>query len=135
MNEVVIDASTTIAWLLEETEDVVPVSLDDVELVAPWLWRIEVANAVWTQERRQRITAKQCRRALQIVDALEVDVVPEPAHRNMEHLVLLAKTHRLTTYDAVYLELAMSLSLRLSTFDQDLQRAAQQAGVDLWTTP
>ena len=135
MSEVVIDASTTLAWLLEESEDALPTSLEEVELVAPWLWRIEVANAVWTQERRQRITATQCRRALQIVDALEVDVVPEPTHRNMEHLVLLAKTHRLTTYDAVYLELAMNFSLPLSTFDHDLQQAAAQAGVELWTSP
>jgi predicted nucleic acid-binding protein len=42
-----------------------------------------------------------------------------------------ADLHRLTVYDATYLELALRLSLPLATFDDDLRRAAQQEGVSL----
>ena len=37
----------------------------------------------------------------------------------------LARTHRLSIFDATYLELAMRLSLPLATFDNGLIRAAQ----------
>jgi predicted nucleic acid-binding protein len=36
----------------------------------------------------------------------------------------LAERHRLTTYDAAYLELALRLALPLATLDEALRRAA-----------
>ncbi len=40
----------------------------------------------------------------------------------------LAITHRLTGYDAVYLELALRKNLPLATLDEDLVRACREAG-------
>ncbi len=45
--------------------------------------------------------------------------------------LILADRHRLTVYDATYLELALRLSLPLATLDDDLRRAAQDEGVTL----
>ncbi len=45
--------------------------------------------------------------------------------------LLLADLHRLTVYDATYLELALRLSLPLATLDDNLRRAAQREGVKL----
>jgi predicted nucleic acid-binding protein len=39
--------------------------------------------------------------------------------------------HRLTSYDAAYLELAMRTALPLATLDQDLRKAASAEGVSL----
>jgi len=39
--------------------------------------------------------------------------------------------HRLTAYDAVYLELAIRRSLPIATNDRELQRAAEAAGIAL----
>ena len=44
------------------------------------------------------------------------------------------KRHRLTGYDAAYLELARRLRLPLATKDADLLRAAPVAGVALFGT-
>ena len=44
---------------------------------------------------------------------------------------MLAEAHRLTLYDAAYLELAARLRLPLATLDQDLRTAAAAAGVVL----
>jgi predicted nucleic acid-binding protein len=44
----------------------------------------------------------------------------------------LAIEHGLSGYDAAYLELAIRKGLPLATLDEDLQKAAQAAGVDLF---
>jgi predicted nucleic acid-binding protein len=43
----------------------------------------------------------------------------------------LAREHRLTPYDAAYLELAIRLGLSLATGDCDLAAATERAGVVL----
>jgi predicted nucleic acid-binding protein len=40
----------------------------------------------------------------------------------------LAVAHRITGYDAVYLELALRKNLPLATLDEDLARACRAAG-------
>jgi predicted nucleic acid-binding protein len=44
---VVIDASVAIKWVLEEPGSEQAISLQDEELIAPALWLIEAANALW----------------------------------------------------------------------------------------
>lgn len=47
----------------------------------------------------------------------------------MGETLSLARAHRLTTYDAAYLELAVREGLPLATQDTDLKRAAKEIGV------
>ncbi len=61
---------------------------------------------------------------------MTVDRSPE------ENTVLtLARKHRLTVYDASYLELAQRENLPLATLDQALQAAAKIAGATLLAPP
>lgn len=46
----------------------------------------------------------------------------------------LAETHKLTAYDAAYLELAIRLDLPLATSDRSLIFAAEVAGVQVLPT-
>jgi predicted nucleic acid-binding protein len=46
-------------------------------------------------------------------------------------LLPLCRAHHLTSYDAVYLELAMRAQLPLATLDVDLAKAAKKSGVKL----
>jgi predicted nucleic acid-binding protein len=46
-------------------------------------------------------------------------------------LIQLARSHRLSLYDAIYLDLAMREHLPLATVDTALARAAEAAGVAL----
>jgi predicted nucleic acid-binding protein len=41
----------------------------------------------------------------------------------------IARSYRLSSYDASYLELALREGLPLATLDEDLQKAAKRAGV------
>jgi predicted nucleic acid-binding protein len=44
----------------------------------------------------------------------------------------LASRHQLTSYDAVYLNLALTSGLPLATRDKALARAATDCGVGVW---
>jgi predicted nucleic acid-binding protein len=45
----------------------------------------------------------------------------------------LARDHRLSSYDAAYLELALRHGLALATLDEALRRAAEQLKIDVLT--
>ena len=133
MSGFVVDANATVAWLFEEPEHAsqLPEDFGEATLVVPWLWRTEVSNVILVTERRQRITEAQGTRYLQILDALDIEVVGEPLQRPLEMLAQFARPHHLTAYDALYLELAVSVGLPLCTFDGGLQDAARRLGVEL----
>jgi predicted nucleic acid-binding protein len=52
-------------------------------------------------------------------------------HADGEMLPALARTHRLTVYDAACLELALRVDASLATLDRKLAAAARVAGVPL----
>lgn len=51
--------------------------------------------------------------------------------RALHETMSLAREHKLTAYDAAYLELAMRLGVPLATGDRSLGTAADNAGVSL----
>jgi predicted nucleic acid-binding protein len=133
MRRIIIDASTTLDWLFDEdtSADRVKAILDTSEIVAPWLWRLEVTNAVLVRERRKLLTEAQSSRLLQLLDELNVELIGEPATRSVMSLAQTARPHQLSAYDAVYLDLAVRLGLPLFTRDNNLKAAAKRAGVAL----
>jgi predicted nucleic acid-binding protein len=129
---IVLDASITACWAFDD-EDHPDASLafDRMraeEGVVPGLWWFEVRNILVVNERRRRIAESGTARFLLHLSRLRirVDRVPD------EGAVLrLARTHRLSVYDAAYLELAQREDLPLATLDTDLRKAAADEGVAL----
>jgi predicted nucleic acid-binding protein len=129
----VLDSSVTVDWLFNENDAakrIEPV-LNGAELVVPWLWRLEVINAVLVRERRKLLTIAQGMQLLEVLEEWDVEIIPEPAGRGLLNLSLVARPHQLSAYDAVYLDLAMSMGLALFTRDQNLKDAAKRVGVPL----
>lgn len=133
MARIIIDASITLAWLFGEGAGAARVKpvLDRSELVAPWLWRLEVTNAVLVRERRKVLTEAQAFRLLALLDELTIDLAPEPLVRSASGLAQTARPYQLSAYDAVYLDLAIRLGLPLFTRDANLRAAAVRVGVSL----
>jgi predicted nucleic acid-binding protein len=133
MPRIVVDASVTIAWLFDEDAGTAKLKrpLERSELVAPWLWRLEIANAVLVRERRKVLTEAQALRILQLVDELPIELIAEPALRTVSGLAQTARPHQLSSYDAVYLDLAIRFGLPLFTRDKNLRAAASRAGISL----
>jgi predicted nucleic acid-binding protein len=131
----VLDASATLAWLYpEETTAAVTFAFDTIADDSAWvpgLWRIEVANSLSVSLRRGRITHLRRDESLVDLKLLPIFCDRETNDHAWSRTLELADLHRLTVYDATYLELALRLSLPLATLDEDLRQATQREGVPL----
>jgi predicted nucleic acid-binding protein len=132
-SRIVIDANIALAWLFNENGSTAKLQavFDASELLAPSLWLLEVTNAVLVHERRKTLTSPQALQSLQLLDDLAVDLEPEPTTRTATALAHVARPHQLTSYDAVYLDLAVRSGLPLLTRDGNLRAAAGRVGVPL----
>lgn len=101
----------------------------DFGAIVPELWRIEVANALNMGIRRGRIDKSIRDGVLADLGSLPIQIDRETQQHTWGRTLELADLHRLTVYDATYLELALRLSLPLATLDDELRQAAQREGV------
>ena len=62
---------------------------------------------------------------------LPISLDPETGRQAWSATVRLAARHKLTVYDAAYLELAQRRGLPLATLDKELRRSAKAEGVVL----
>jgi len=131
----VLDASVTMSWAFatEATPFGMWVldSLRTAHAVVPSLWPFEVINALVDAERRGRINAMQQADFLERLRLLPITIEHRPASWLGQQILPLARAHRLTAYDAAYLELAIREGLPLATLDSDLRKAAAAAGAPL----
>ena len=128
----VLDASVTASWYLRDESHVGSSDILDRLLVeggiVPMHWWFEIRNVLMRSEQRGRASRQETDafldrlRRLPIEPALLPDELP---------IIDLARRHRLSFYDAAYLELAQRESHVLATFDHDLIAAAKAEGVTL----
>ena len=83
-------------------------------------------NGLLMAERRSRITEDRLQERLQDLIKLPID---SDTDSNLEDAFALARTHRLSFYDATYLELAIRRDIPLATLDNALDRAATAEGL------
>ncbi len=127
----VLDASTTIAWALNESYRFAAQAwerMKDDHALVPTLWWFELRNALVVNERRGRITEQQTARFLRNVERLAITIDNTPDESGV---LTLARRHRLTVYDVAYVELALRNELPLATLDAMLATAARSEGVHL----
>ncbi len=136
MPRCLIDASTTLAWLFNENGrgPALQQQFQSLDLVAPWLWRIEIVHVVLKRERQKKLTQAEGIQYLQAIESLNVEIIEEPNDRTMVELAQTARTHQLTSYDATYFDLAVRLGIPMITDDGNLQSAIKRVGIE-WIQP
>jgi predicted nucleic acid-binding protein len=128
----VLDASVAACWAFEdEDHPTATLALERIrsdQARVPSLWWFEVRNTLIINERRGRLAEADTAAFLRGLSRLgvTVDRLPEEAG-----VMTLARKHRLTVYDASYLELAQRETLPLATLDADLLRAARAENLSL----
>ncbi|RPH62120.1 MAG: PIN domain-containing protein [Chloroflexi bacterium] len=131
----VLDASLTLAWCFEDEyaqkADEILDLLGQSQAIVPSLWLLEVSNVLLGAERRGRLTVAEGMRFLELLRSLPIEVVDTPLNRAWGEVHNLARDHRLSSYDANYLDLAIRSGAPLATLDDDLRRAALACGVKL----
>jgi predicted nucleic acid-binding protein len=129
----VLDSSATLAWVYsdETTEAIREVfaRLNERGAWVPALWRLEVANILEMGVRRGRHDAAFRDATLADLALLPISLDTETDRHAWSATVRLAARHKLTVYDAAYLELAQRRGLPLATLDKELRRAAKAEGV------
>jgi len=88
-----------------------------------------VGNVLLVAERKNRLSQASIVRFLGFLGGLPITVEQETPERMLREIVSLAREHRLSTYDASYLDLAMRLDLPLATLDASLEKAAKKCRV------
>jgi predicted nucleic acid-binding protein len=99
--------------------------------MVPAHWPLEIVNSLLIAQRRGRVTNAQVSDFLNDLAGLPIRVAGAVASAQWPTIAGLARQHRLTAYDASYLELAQRSGLPLATLDADLRKAAVAAGAAL----
>jgi len=129
----VVDASFILSIALSEEAPAESAQLFDVlareGAWVPPIWRYEVANALAVAARRGRIQPAMPALILADIARLHIHDDPDCAELAWSGTMALATQHRLTVYDASYLELAVRKQAWLATNDRSLAAAAQAEGL------
>lgn len=134
MNRIVVDASVTLSWCFPDEQTAASMSVLDqlqsgVQAVVPAFWAIEVLNSLLVGERKGRIAPEQ---TAAFLDALKI-LKPALDYATLEQVEgpvqIICRDHRLTPYDALYIELAHRSGCPLATLDQAQRDAATALGV------
>jgi predicted nucleic acid-binding protein len=122
----VVDTSIVGSWVLPDENHPEALAaferLKDDEAFAPSFLRFELRNLLLANKHRQRIAPAQTAAALNLVRELPLHL---DGQDDSDTTLQLAREHRLTIYDAAYLELAVRRHLPLVTFDAALAEAAR----------
>lgn len=134
MTGIVIDASVTLSWCFPDEQT--PMSsnvLDRLKsgerALVPAFWPLEVLNTLLVGERRGRITAEQTRAFFDTLRVLSPPLDYTSLVQAAGPVQTICRDHGLTSYDAVYVELALRSSFPLATLDQQQREAARALGV------
>ncbi len=134
----VLDNSVAISWAfadeISEFSEAIVQRLRHDDAVVPGVWPLEVANALLTGRRRDRISEEDRLRYLRQLQMLPIRIDTDTLNQEgIARLFDLGNAYQLSAYDTSYLELAMRLDLPLATLDQRLADASIRAGVPLLT--
>ncbi len=133
MNTLALDTSVAAAWVLDDENEPYAIAAFSSPMVdgrlVPQFWHVEVRNVLLTAERRNRLSSVRAGQQDAALGALPIDTDNDT---DLDSTYELAKTHRLSIYDAVYLELARRRNVMLATLDNALRRAARAEEL-LWS--
>ena len=129
---IVLDVSIAASWCFaDEQSEAAERTLDALPRlggVIPALFRHEIRNVLIVNERRGRIDQTGSARFL--MRLRELGLLQDDAH-DEDTIMALARKHRLSAYDATYLETALRRVDSLATLDRNLADAAVAEGVAL----
>jgi predicted nucleic acid-binding protein len=124
---IVIDASIAVKWVLPEPRTDAALALRNEQLVAPVLWLVEAANALWRHVRLGELTGEQ---ALALMSELEkAPVASIPIEPHVAHALELGARANHPVYDCIYLAVALHQRTYVVTDDRRFAAAAARVAL------
>lgn len=134
----VLDNSVTMRWFFEDGSpsdlayaDEVLAEINHSGCVVPVTWGLEVANVLVRAETKTEVAATRSGAFIGMLQGMNIEVDEDTFARALSDTLQLSRTHKLSSYDASYLELALRRRVPLATLDDDLRKAAKKAGVKI----
>lgn len=131
----VIDNSVVMSWCFKDESsryaDTILDSLVESTALVPSIWPLEVVNVLLVAERRNRLSEADSIRFITLLSQLPISVEQVQPESVRIEILALAREHKLSSYDASYLNLAMSKGLPIATLDKGLRSAAKKAQVPI----
>lgn len=131
----VVDASVALVALLGQAElataEALILRIGEDSAVVPAHWSLEIANVLAREVRRGAIDLGQAAALGGEADGWWVERDTQTSAAGLTRTLALSLAHRLTAYDAAYLELCLRRGLALATFDDALAQAAASLGVEV----
>lgn len=131
--DVVLDASVALSWCLPAQATAATEMLlreaDAITFWAPSIFQAEVINVLLRAEYSGKLTPDASRHALKRLEDLGIEHLVEPDQETVGDLTELARTERLSFFDACYLQLGMLLNIPLASRDGALLTAASRRGL------
>jgi predicted nucleic acid-binding protein len=141
VTDFVLDNSVTMRWCFDggshEYADKILAHLEKEQGTAfvPVLWRYEVSAVLARAQNRGFLPGHKAQEFLEDLASLAIVVDTEGMSRILTDVHRIATLHRLTSYDAAYLELALRRNLPLATLDDELLVACKTADLQAFAPP
>jgi predicted nucleic acid-binding protein len=130
----ILDSSLALSWCFESevteaTQEILASLAAGATAFVPALWAWEAQNVLCMAERNKRHTAASRQQKLAILRSLPIELDPFAHQQALGETGRLAQEHKISVYDAAYLEMALRLGLPLGSLDTGLRAAAKKTGV------
>ena len=112
---VVIDASVALKWVLDEPGKEAADALLEEELIAPSLWLLEAANALWRRTQRREINGEEAKERL--TELYNAPVTTITIEDDLLAAADLANVLGHPVYDCLYLAMAIRETTYVVTAD------------------
>lgn len=139
MTRFVLDNSVAMRWLLQSpkpadqkyAEDVLK-KMSEHDALVPNLWHLEAINVLLGAEKRREVSTGDIERFIAQLEMLPILTDQSTANQAFSRTQALARSYKLSSYDAAYLELALREGLPIATLDKMLVKASTKAGVSIF---
>ena len=125
MNELVIDASIAIKWVVEEEGTTAALALrQQAKLIAPELLVAECANILWKKVLRGELSREEAVLASRLLEGAEIELLPTRSLLEVATRMSIELNH--PAYDCLYLALAAKNKCQFVTADNRLLQKLRQ---------
>jgi predicted nucleic acid-binding protein len=141
----VLDASVAGGWLFVHQSTPYKAAVADAiatsgrSVLVPALWHLEIANLIARRSMVYQLADEAVQKLVQtlgkltiVTDEVHLSATAKTKAWNLPDLVQTAMANKLTSYDALYLQLALRTGLPLATTDEALMQAAKRCGVQIF---
>ncbi len=135
MSQFVLDCSVFMSWCLNEKtikeSSKILKSITRHTIVVPSLWCYEVTNVLTMAVRKNKLTVAQTHNLMNDIHLLPIEF-DKPTVENISNIFSIADQHKLSAYDASYIELALRKNIKLASFDKEVVKTAEKLGIHMF---